>query len=293
MPWSLWNVMCNVIFKFFQHLGAFFHPLSSSRTLYNWYPFRRSLKASPAIDELATPFLKRSEACKKSLKKGKVKNKERGRSSKLAWIRGEVDGLRGEGERQTVYVGRGRGRRVMWGRGSVENMYRKGRGRRFTSGRGQVDSVGEQVMVDWNSLGGWGDAGCSPCWLSLSLSLSLSLFLKGKGEWRGISLRKEGKKQTVYMGRGWFRIKGDSIYFERRGRKPRTWKGERRVTYVGKGRDRRLGGSWRGIPQRWEKRQRQTHWREREIESPHQCSGHKPGLKWLLGRGSFNSSLDL
>ena len=99
------HVQCN--FQIIPTFRGLFHPLSSSRTLYNWYPFRRSLKASPAIDELATPFLKRSEACKKSLKKGKVKNKERGRSSKLAWIRGEADGLHGEGERQTGYVGKG------------------------------------------------------------------------------------------------------------------------------------------------------------------------------------------
>ena len=87
----------------------------------------------------------------------------------------------------------------MWGRGSVENMYRKGE---------------RQTVYFWKGTGGQrGRAGngrlkqlrrVGRCGLLnlLALSLSLSLFLKGKGEWRGISLRKEGKKQTVYMGRG-------------------------------------------------------------------------------------------
>ena len=80
MPWNLRNVMCNIIFKkYCSILVAHFTPfLPLVLFIIDTPSADRSLKASPAIDEMATAFLKRSEAYKGEFEEGKGFLKKRG-----------------------------------------------------------------------------------------------------------------------------------------------------------------------------------------------------------------------
>ena len=102
-----------------------------------------------------------------------------------------------EGKRQTGYVGEAVQITCMGG----------GRGKRLRSGGGEVDSL----LLEGDMWTAW----ASRLWESETAKecgerraahhvgcLPLS-FPKGRGEWRGISLRRGDEKQTIYMGRGY------------------------------------------------------------------------------------------